>query len=132
MAQRNFEAANKTLDRAIVAAPQSSEACGLKGLLAIHWKGDLSLAENEFSKIPAEADPSGLITWARTWILTLKRKFPEALQVVQQFPGDTLANSTIAPRPKALLEGQLYLYQGDSEKARTAFEQARAVAEQLV
>ena len=132
IAQRNFEAADKTVDRAIGAAPQSSDACGLKGLLAIHWKGDLSLAENEFFKIPAEGDPSGMITWARTWILTLKRKFPEALQVVQQFRGETLANSTIAPRPKALLEGQLYLCQGDKEKARTAFEDARAVAERLV
>jgi len=132
MAQRNFEAANKTLDRAIVAAPQSSEACGIKGLLAIHWKGDLSLAENEFSKIPAEADPGGLITYGRAWILTFKRKFPEALQVVQQFRGETLANTTTAPRPKALLEGEPYLYQGDKEKARTAFESARAVAERLV
>jgi TolB-like protein/Flp pilus assembly protein TadD len=132
MAQRNFEAADKILDRAILAAPQSSEACGIKGLVAIHWKGDLSLAENEFSKIPAQADPSGLMTWARAWILTLKRKFPEALQVLQQFRGETLANSTTAPRPKALLEGQLYLYQGEKERARTAFEHARAVAEQLV
>ncbi len=132
MAQRNFEAADKILDRAIVAAPQSSEACGIKGLVAIHWKGDLSLAENEFSKIPAQADPSGLTTWARAWILTLKRKFPEALQILQQFRGETLANSTTAPRPKALLEGQLYLYQGQKDKARTAFEHARAVAEQLV
>jgi len=132
IAERNFEAADKTIDRAIGAAPQSSEACALKGLLAIHWKGDLSLAENEFSKIPAEADPSGLMTGARTWILTLKRKFPEALQVVQQFRGETLAHGTTAPRPKALLEGQVYLYQGDKEKARTAFEHARPVAERLV
>jgi TolB-like protein/Flp pilus assembly protein TadD len=132
MAQRNFEAADKILDRAIVAAPQSSEACGIKGLLAIHWKGDLSLAEHEFSKIPAEGDPNDLLIWGRAWILTLKRKFPEALHVVQQFAGETLASSTTAPRPKALLEGQLYLYQGDKEKARTAFEHAHAVAEQLV
>jgi serine/threonine-protein kinase len=132
IAERNFEAADKILDRAVVAAPQSSEACGLKGILAMHWKGDLSVAETEFSKIPAASDPSGLITWARAWILTLRRKFPEALEVLQQFRGETLANSTTAPRPKALLEGQLYLYQGDKEKARTAFEQARTVEEQLV
>ena len=132
IAQRNFEAADKILDRAIVAAPQSSQACGIKGLLAIHWKGDLSLAENEFSKIPAQADPSGMTRWVRVWVLTLKRKFPEALQVLQQFPGETLSNGTTAQRPKALLEGQLYSYQGDKEKARIAFEHARAVAEQLV
>jgi len=89
------------------------------------------VAENEFSKIPAQTDPSGLTTWARAWILTLKRKFPEALEVLQQFRGETLANSTTAPRPKALLEGLLYLYQGDKEKAQTAFQQARVIAEQL-
>src|SRR6516162_8292652 len=83
IAQRNFEAADKILDRSVIAAPQSSEACGLKGLLAIHSKGDLSVAENEFSKIPAQTDPSGLMTWARAWILTLKRKYPEALEVLQ-------------------------------------------------
>jgi TolB-like protein/Flp pilus assembly protein TadD/class 3 adenylate cyclase len=132
MAQRNFEAADKILDRATVAAPQLSEACAIRGLLAIHWKGDLSSAENEFSKIPAEGDPAGLITWGRAWILMLKRKFPDALQVVQQFRGETLATSTACPRPKALLEGQFYLYQGDKEKARIAFEHARPVAERLV
>ncbi len=132
MAQRNFEAADKILDRAITAAPQSTEACGLKGLLAVLWKGDPSLAENEFSKIPAQDDPGGLITGGRAWILMLKRKFPEALQVVEQFRGETLANSTTAPLPKALLEGQLYMYQGDKEKARAAFERARPVAERLV
>ena len=132
MAQRNFEAADKILDRAIAAAPQSSEACGLKGLLAVVWKGDLSLAENEFSKIPAGIDPGGLVTGGRAWILTLERRFPEALQVVQQFRGETLANMSTAPLPKALLEGQLYLYQGDKEKARVAFEHARPVADRLV
>ena len=132
MAQRNFEAADKILDRAIAGAPQAAEACGLKGFLAVLWKGDLSLAENEFSKIPAGIDPAGLVTGGRAWILMLRRKFPEALQVVQQFRGETLANSTTAPLPKALLEGQLYLYQGDKEKARVAFEHARPVADRLV
>jgi TolB-like protein len=35
MALRNFEAADKTVDRAIAMAPQSSEMAGLKGYLAI-------------------------------------------------------------------------------------------------
>jgi serine/threonine-protein kinase len=52
--------------------------------------------------------------------------------VVQQFRGETLATATTAPCPKALLEGTLYQYQGDKEKARIAFERARAVADKLV
>src|SRR5467141_3209558 len=132
MAQRNFEAADKIFDRAIVAEPQSLQAAGMKAAVAIQWTGDLSVVEKQFSSVPPEADSEGLITWIRVGILTLERKFPEALQVAQQFRGETLATPTTAPCPKALLEGMLYLYQGDKEKARIAYEHARAVAEKLV
>src|SRR5207302_104337 len=132
MAQRNFEAADKIFDRAIVAAPQSLQAAGMKAAVAIQWKGDLSVVEKQFSSVPPEADSEGLITLIRVGILTLERKFPEALHVAQQFRGETLATPTTAACPKALLEGTLYRYQGDKEKARMAFEHARAVAEKLV
>jgi TolB-like protein/Flp pilus assembly protein TadD len=132
MAQRNFETADKIFDRALVAAPQSLQAAGMKAGVAVQWKGDLSAVEQQFSSVPREADPAGVITWIRVGILTLERKFPEALQVVQQFRGETLATATTAPCPKAFLEGTLYQYQGDREKARTEFEHARAVADKLV
>ena len=132
MAQRNFEAADKIFNRAIVAEPQSLQAAGMKAAVAVQWTGDLSAVEKQFSSVPPEADPTGLVTWIRVGILTLERKFPEALQVAQQFRGETLATATTAPCPKALLEGTLYLYQGDKEKARIAFEHARSVAEKLV
>ena len=132
MAQRNFEAADKIFDRAIAAEPQSLQAAGMKAAVAVQSTGDLSAVEKQFSSVPPEADPAGLVTWIRVGILMLERKFPEAFQVVQQFRGETLATATTAPCPKALLEGTLYLYQGDKEKARIAFEHARAVAEKLV
>src|SRR6266403_1294569 len=132
MAQRNFEAADKIFNRAIVAEPQSLQAAGMKAAVAVQSTGNLSAVEKQFSSVPPEADPEGLITWIRVGILTLERKFPEALQVVQQFRGETLATATTAPCPRALLEGTLYLYQGDKEKARIAYEHARTVAEKLV
>src|SRR6267378_3642660 len=132
MAQRNFEAADKIFNRALVAEPQSLQAAGMKAAVAVLWTGDLSAVEKQFSSVPPEADPAGLITWIRVGILTLERKFPEALQVVQQFRGETLATATTAPSPKAFLEGMLYRYQGDKEKARIAYEHARAIAEKLV
>src|SRR5213594_1468214 len=49
MALRNFETADKTLDRAIAASPQSFQARALKGFMAVLWKGDLSAAEKAFS-----------------------------------------------------------------------------------
>jgi tetratricopeptide (TPR) repeat protein len=131
MAQRDFEAADKTVDRLIAASPQSFQARGLKGFVSLQWKGDLSAAEKVFSSMPSETDP-GLMTLARVWILRLKRNFPEALEVLQQFRGQTLYNTTTAPSPKAFLEGELYRLQGDEAKARTAFEQARVDSDELL
>ena len=132
MATRNYEAANKILDRGIEAAPQSFFEHALKGWLAIIWKGDFSVAEKELALVPPGIDPDGLVTLFRVSILTLQRKFPEALQLVHQFPKETLTSRTTALCPKAFLEGALYLYQGDKVKAQAAFETARIVANQLV
>lgn len=132
MAQRDFESANKVIDRLVAASPQAFQARAFKGFVAAQWKGDLSVAEKVFSSLPPETDPNGLMTLARFWVLRLQRKFPEALQVVQQFRGEALSNTTTAPCPKAFLEGEIYLLQGDEAKARTALEQARVVSDQLV
>ena len=131
IAQRDFETANKIVDRLLSVAPQSFQARGLKGFVALQWKGDLSLAEKVFSSMPPETD-SGLMTLARIWILRIQRNFPEALHALQQFHGETLPNTSTAPSPKAFLEGELYRLQGDEAKARTAFEQARVVSDKLL
>src|SRR5918996_3870933 len=132
MAQRDYEAADKAIDRVTAASPQSFQARGLKAFLAAQWKGDLSVAEKVFSPIPPETDRDGVMTMARIWVLMLERKLPEALQVVQGFRGETLSNTTTAPCPKAFLEGEIYRLQGDEAKAGTAFEHARVVSDELL
>jgi serine/threonine-protein kinase len=132
VALRNFEAADKTVDRAIGVAPQSFPATALKAYLAAAWKGDLSVVEKQSAPIPEGLDPSGLITWGRYWVLTLQRKFPEALAVVQKFPRETLITYTTAPAPKAFLEGTIHFLEGDKPRAQIEFEKARVVSEQLL
>ena len=132
MALRNFEAADKTIDRAIAVAPQSFATLGLKAYLVAAWRGDLGEAETQFSAIPAEVDPNGLMTWMRSGMLIWQRKFPEALAVVQKFPGETLIAYTSAPVPKAFVEGSIHFLEGDKPRARIEFEKARVVSEQLL
>ena len=132
IALRNFETADKILDRGIAASPQLFQARALKGFMAVLWKGDLSAAEKVFSSIPPETDSNGLMTWARAWILTLERKFPDALQVLQRFRGETMYTTTTAPSPKAFLEGMIHLLQGDKTKAQAELELARVVSEKLL
>jgi tetratricopeptide (TPR) repeat protein len=132
MAQRDFEAADKIFDRGIAADPQSFGSRGMKAGLAIIWRGDVGFAENQLSLVSPGLDPDGYVTSTRVWVLTPKRAFADALQVAQQFRGETLKYPDFGLCPKASLEGRLYLYQDDKMKARAAFERARTVAEQLV
>ena len=132
MAARNFEAADKAFDRGIEAAPESFGSRALKSELAIRWKGDISVAEKELASVPPGVDPQGLVTLGRAGVLTLQRKFKEALQVIQQFREETLTIRAGASCPKASLEGTLYLYLGDKVNAHSAFERARIIAERLV
>ena len=132
MSTRNFEAADKIFDRGIEAAPESFGSRALKSELAIRWKGDISVAEKELASMPPGVDPQGLVTLGRAGVLTLQRKFKEALQVIQQFRGETLLVRASTTCPKASLEGTLYLYLDDKVNAHSAFERARIIAERLV
>jgi TolB-like protein/Flp pilus assembly protein TadD len=133
MALRNFEAAEKTLNRAITIAPHSFATVGLKAYLAVISKGDLTLAEEQVSSIPAESDPSGMETWGKWWLLTWQRKFPEALAALEKFPGETLLiPDSTAPAPKALLEGIIHVLEGDTTSSQTEFNRARLVSEKLL
>ena len=132
MALRDFDASEKTLDRATAVAPQSWATVGLKAYLAILSKGDLTLAEKQLSSLPGDVDPNGMVTWARSWVLILQRKFPEALAAAQKFPGEILIVEGAGPIPKAFLEGMIHLLQGNKEKAQPVLEHARLVSEQLL
>ncbi len=131
-ATKNFEAADKTLDRAIAAEPQSFSARGAKAELALKWKGDCSVMEKELAQVPPGMDPDGMVTLGRISILTFQRKFPAALELLPQLRDETLQGTGTAPTPKSFLEGLLYLHKGDKAKALPAFERARVIAEQLV
>src|SRR5262249_29067009 len=132
MAVLNFDAADETLDRAIAAAPQAFAPVGFKAYLAILSKGDVTLAEKQLSSSPINSDPNGFLVWARWWLLMLQRKFPEALVVAEEFPGELLVVETTAPFPKVLLKGIIHSLQGNKPTAQTEFEQARIVSENLL
>jgi serine/threonine-protein kinase len=132
MALRNFEAADKTFGRAVAAAPQAFAPVGFKAYLAVLSSGDLTTAEKQLSLLPAEVDQNGVLTWARWWLLMLQRNFPEALVVVEKFPGEILKLDSTAPAPKALLKGIIHWLQGDKATSQIEFEQARIISENLL
>jgi TolB-like protein/Flp pilus assembly protein TadD len=132
IALRNFDADDKTLDRAIATAPQAFGPVAFKAYVAVLSKGDLTLAEKQLSSIAADSDPNGMVTFPQWWLLMLQRNFPEALAVVEKFPGETLMIETTAPVPKALLKGIIHSLLGDKPKAQLELEQARIISDNLL
>ena len=128
----NYEAANKTYDRAIEFAPASMSLRGLKSKLAIDWKGDLSVADKELAQVPPGFDPQGMITAFRVSTLFLQRRFSDALALLQQIHEDALRAESGTPLPKTLFEGICYYFANDKTKAQEAFERARIFVERQV
>ena len=65
-------------------------------------------------------------------MLTLERKYPDALQALERYRGETMFTTTTAPSPKAFLKGMIYLLQGDKGKAQAELEHARVISEKLL
>jgi TolB-like protein/Flp pilus assembly protein TadD len=131
-AVRNYEAAEKTFDRALEMAPESFSVRGLMAKLALEWKGDFSVSEKMLAQAPPGVDPDGVVLSWRISLLTLQRKFSDALQLVQKLPEENLHGEGTAPTPKVFLEGICLFFLGEKEKARADFERARVIIERLV
>jgi TolB-like protein/Tfp pilus assembly protein PilF len=126
-ANKNFETADKVFDRAIEAAPNSLNARAAKAMLAFDWKGDLSMMEKELANMPPGVDPEGMVAYGRVQLRMLQRRFPEALDLLNQISPAVAAHEY---KPREFFEGAIYAFLDDKERARSAFEQARPVAEQ--
>jgi serine/threonine-protein kinase len=123
----DFEKADRTFDRAIEIAPNSVSARTGKAMLAADLKGDLSEIDKQLEHIPpgAAADSEGM--FGRAYLLTLQRKFHDAMDLLKQSPGDGSDE-----KPKEYLEGALYTFVNDKEQARSAFQRARSIVEKAI
>jgi TolB-like protein/cytochrome c-type biogenesis protein CcmH/NrfG len=129
---RDFDKANKTIDRALALDSNAIEPWGIKSKLAIFEKGDFSVAEKIFAaakSVPMTNEQKFKTAVARTDVFLLERKYREALQEAESLPDDQLA-----PFPGTLL-GKYYLVGiarkalQDESGAREAFLKAKSVAE---
>jgi TolB-like protein/Flp pilus assembly protein TadD len=137
--QRDFEAANRVIDRALAISPKSFTLWGLKAKLAVEENGDLGVAEKglaEFEKAKAsgslkDVDPGVLaeIDLAQANVLVLRGKYPEALAAVRQLPQEARSGKSHELKEVHLLEGMIYEKMGQAEAAHAAFLKAKEEAE---
>ena len=141
--QRDFEAANRVIDRALAINPQSFSLWGLKAKLAFAEKGDLTIAEKGLAELdqarargelPKEIDSEKLAeaALAKANILTVQRKYPEALNALREIPPEVRSEKSHGLHEVDLLEGILYQKMGQPAEAQAAFLKEKALAEAAV
>jgi len=130
---RNFDDANKTIDRALALEPTALESLEVKLKLAIAEKGDFSVAEKAFDavkSVPMTNEQKVKVAGARAGVFLLERKYREALREAESLPDDLLV-----PIHPAALSGKYFLIGlarkalRDEAGARAAFLKAKDLLE---
>src|SRR5216117_543947 len=91
---RNFDEANKTIDRGLQIDPTEVGLWEIKSKLAIAENGDLSVSEKAFQtakSMPMNDEDKLRIAEARANVFVLERKYQEALREAESLPDDLLA-----------------------------------------
>jgi serine/threonine-protein kinase len=131
--QRNFEAANKTIDRALQINPRGIGLWDIKVKLAMAEKGDFSVYEQgvEKGKSFAISDEDRLkILGDHANLLLFQRKYPELLQLGQRFPDDVFKTVPGSLALKYFAIGIAQKNLGDDAAARAALVKAKNIFEE--
>ena len=130
---RDYDKANKTIDRALILNPTAFDALEVKAKLAIAEKGDFSVAEKAFEtlkSVPTTNDQEVQTMTARANVFLLERKYNEGLQVAEGLPDDRLAGHPGGLSIKYYFIGLARKSLHDEDGARAAFLKARSAAEE--
>jgi TolB-like protein/Tfp pilus assembly protein PilF len=130
---RNFDAANKTVDRALQIDPQGISLWGIKAKLAISEKGDLSVGEKLLEKaksFPMSSEERLKMIGGQTNLLLAERKYQEVLQLGASVPDESFAAVPGSLAFKYFPIGIAHKALGDDAAARAAFLKAKNILEE--
>jgi TolB-like protein/cytochrome c-type biogenesis protein CcmH/NrfG len=130
--QRNFEAANKIVDRALAIDPNALGSLELKGKIAIEENGDLNTPEQILARIesiPKTPEVEAKLAEIRITVFLFQRKFQEAALAAENFPDANLTTFPGALCSKYTALGMAKKALQDDVGARQVFAKARAFAQ---
>jgi TolB-like protein/Tfp pilus assembly protein PilF len=132
---RDFDKANKTIDRALVLDPTAFGPLEVKSKLAISEKGDFSVAERALEVLNSTGmtDEQKLkAASARADVFFLERKYREGLRAAESLPDDQIASFPGGLWSKYYYSGFARRALQDASGARAAFLKAKSAAEEQV
>jgi TolB-like protein/Tfp pilus assembly protein PilF len=129
---RNFDAANKAVERGLKVNPEGIGLWETKAKLAVAEKGDFSVSEQAFEaakSIPMNDETKLRIAGARADVFILERKYEEGLREAEKVSDNLLTGIPTALCGKYYLVGFARKALNDEAGARTALLKARDLLE---
>ena len=133
--QRDYDAANKVLDRALAVDPKAFGCIEIKAKVALEERGDLSVADNFVAvadKLPLSPEIQGKIATGKVNLLLFRRQFADAAREAEKIPDAALEKFPGAPCGKYIALGVARRGLHDDAGSRQAFLKAKGLAEELV
>ncbi|HEY2569351.1 MAG TPA: tetratricopeptide repeat protein [Candidatus Udaeobacter sp.] len=130
---RDFDKANRAIDRALAIDPTAAGALELKSKLAILEKGDFGVAEKAFAavkSVPLTGEIKLKIIGSRCEVFLLERKYQEGLQEAESLPDEQVAAFPGGLWAKYYFIGFARKSLHDDGGARAAFEKSKSAAEE--
>ena len=133
--QRDFDSANKAIERGLKANPEQLGLLETKAKLALAEKGDLSVAEQAFESvksIPLNTEAKIRVAGGRVEVFLLERKYQEALNAAEGLGDDLISEIPVAICNKNYYIGFARRGLHDEPGSRAAFLKAKNLAEEDV
>ena len=131
--QRDFNAANKTMDRALDVNPNGIGLWEVKVKLALAEKTDFSVSEKTLEKVkslPMSSEERLTILSAQADLLLFQRKYQQVLQLAESVPDTSLAAIPASFAGKYFAIGIAQKGLRDEAAGRTAFLKAKGILEE--
>jgi TolB-like protein/Tfp pilus assembly protein PilF len=130
---RDFDAANKTIDRALQIDPKGISLWGIKAKLAISGRGDLRVGKEFLEKaksFPMNSEERLKMIGGQANLLLAERKYQEVLQLGASLPDESFAAVPGSLAFKYFPLGIAHKALGDEVAARAAFLKAKNILEE--
>jgi serine/threonine-protein kinase len=131
-AMRRWPEAAQWGERMRAMAPASLVAKIQSGYVDFWWKGDTHLMKSLLDQVPAGVDPDGIVTSCKWEVAMLERDYAAAKRILEESSRSEISYMPSGLIPKNVLEGCVYLAQGDTTGATRNFELARPIFEMAV
>src|SRR5881392_4260378 len=131
--QRNFDTANKTIDRALELNPNGIGLWEVKVKLAIAEKGDFAAYEQALDKLkslPMSSEERLKIVGGQAELLLFQRKYQQVLQLAESVPDESVAAVPGASAGKYYAIGVAKKGLADDAAAHSAFVKAQDILEE--